>query len=135
MGHIIQGQFDGSFSAFGETFYLERAERHFDEGTFKFHSIIFPASSAEFDFSRVQWETLRFKDLYRDSFIQVSISDKRYGVCLKFFFIAKRIKGWWDIVFSLRYPISDTTDIEVSPEKVEYLQLVTGKKKRGIKFP
>ncbi|XP_068693194.1 disintegrin and metalloproteinase domain-containing protein 10-like [Montipora capricornis] len=72
MGHIIQGHFDGSFSAFGETFYLERAERHFDEGTFKFHSIIFPASSAEFDFSRVQWETLRFKDLYRDSFIQVT---------------------------------------------------------------
>ncbi|XP_067056132.1 disintegrin and metalloproteinase domain-containing protein 10-like [Acropora muricata] len=63
MGHIIHGQFDGSFCVFGETFYLEPAQRHPDVGTHKSHSIIFPASSIEFDFSSIDWKTAHVNSL------------------------------------------------------------------------
>lgn len=74
MGHIIHGQFDGSFCVFGETFYLEPAQRHPDVGTHKSHSIIFPASSIEFDFSSIDWKTahvnsLNYSLIYQASFV------------------------------------------------------------------
>lgn len=62
MGHIFEGKFDGSFFAFGESFYLEPAERYFHFKT-SFHSIIFPASSVHFKSSGIQRKMARFKDL------------------------------------------------------------------------
>ena len=67
MGHIINGQFDGSFSAFGQTFHLEPAQRYTGLKTSKFHSIIFPASSVQFDFSKIQRKMARFKDLHHST--------------------------------------------------------------------
>ena len=48
MGHIFEGKFDGSLFAFGESFHLEPAERYFHFKT-PFHSVIFPASSVQFN--------------------------------------------------------------------------------------
>ena len=62
MGHIFEGKFDGSFFAFGESFHLEPAERYLHFKT-PFHSIIFPASSVQFNSSGIQWEIARVKDL------------------------------------------------------------------------
>ena len=62
MGHILEGKFDGSFFTFGESFYLEPAERYFHFDT-PFHSIIFPASSVKFNSSGIQRKMARFKDL------------------------------------------------------------------------
>ncbi|KAJ7339636.1 Disintegrin and metalloproteinase domain-containing protein 10 [Desmophyllum pertusum] len=64
MGHILDGKFDGSFFAFGETFHLEPAERYIHSKT-SFHSIIFPASNVQFNFSRIQRKMARFKYLQR----------------------------------------------------------------------
>ena len=61
MGHIIDGQFDGSFFAFGETFHLEPAQRHIGLKT-SFHSIIFLSSSVQFNFSRIQRKMAYFND-------------------------------------------------------------------------
>ena len=62
MGHILEGKFDGSFFAFGESFHLEPAERYFQFET-PFHSIIFPASSVRFISSGIQRKMARVKDL------------------------------------------------------------------------
>ena len=62
MGHIIEGKFDGSFFAFGESFHLEPAERYLGFKT-PFHSIIFSASSVQFNSSRIQRKMARVKDL------------------------------------------------------------------------
>jgi len=62
MGHILEGKFDGSFFAFGESFHLEPAERYFHFKT-PFHSIIFPASSVQFNSSGIQRKMARVKDL------------------------------------------------------------------------
>ena len=62
MGHIFDGKFDGSFFAFGELFHLEPAERYFHFKT-PFHSMIFPASSVQFNTSGVQRKMVRVKDL------------------------------------------------------------------------
>ncbi|XP_020621423.1 disintegrin and metalloproteinase domain-containing protein 10-like isoform X2 [Orbicella faveolata] len=62
MGHILEGKFDGSFFAFGESFHLEPAERYFHFKT-PFHSIIFPASSVRFNSSGIQRKMARVKDL------------------------------------------------------------------------
>lgn len=64
MGHILNGKFDGSFFAFGETFHLEPAERYIHSKT-PYHSIIFPALSVQFNSSRIQRKMARFKDLQR----------------------------------------------------------------------
>lgn len=64
IGHILEGTFDGSFFAFGESFHLEPAERYLHFKT-PFHSIIFPASSVLFNSSRIQRKVARFKDLQR----------------------------------------------------------------------
>ena len=63
MGHIIKGKFDGSFSVFGETFHLEPVQRFIIGSNTSFHSIIFSASSVQFDFSRIQRKMARFNDL------------------------------------------------------------------------
>ena len=79
MGHIIHGQFDGSFSVFGEIFYLEPAQRHPDVGRHKFHSIIFPASSIDFDFSRIDWKTVHVNSLNYSLIHQASfVLDRLY---------------------------------------------------------
>ena len=62
MGHIFEGKFDGSFFAFGESFHLEPAERYFHFKT-PFHSMIFPASSVQFNTSGIQRKMVRVKDL------------------------------------------------------------------------
>jgi len=62
MGHIFDGKFDGSFFAFGESFHLEPAERHFHYKT-PFHSVIFPTSSVQFNSSGIQRKMVRVKDL------------------------------------------------------------------------
>ena len=62
MGHIFEGKFDGSFFAFGESFHLEPAERYFHFQT-PFHSMIFPASSVQFNTSGIQRKMVRVKDL------------------------------------------------------------------------
>ena len=62
MGHIFKGKFDGSFFAFGESFYLEPAARYFHFKT-PFHSIIFPASSVQDNSSGIQRKMARVKDL------------------------------------------------------------------------
>ena len=64
MGHIINGQFDGGFSAFGETFHLEPVQRYSSLKTTKFHSIIFPSSSVQFDFSKIERKTAHFNNLH-----------------------------------------------------------------------
>ncbi|KAL9986011.1 hypothetical protein ACROYT_G000064 [Oculina patagonica] len=70
MGHILDGKFDGSFFAFGETFHLEPAERYIHSKT-PYHSIIFPASSVQFNSSKIKRKMARFKDL-QPSMIQAS---------------------------------------------------------------
>lgn len=62
MGHLINGRFDGSFFAFDETFHLEPIERYTHFQT-SFHSIIFPATSVKFNFSKIERKMARFKDL------------------------------------------------------------------------
>lgn len=62
MGHIFEGKFDGSLFAFGESFHLEPAERYFHFKT-PFHSVIFPASSVQFNSSGIQRKIARVKDL------------------------------------------------------------------------
>ena len=74
MGHITDGQFDGSFSAFGKNFHLEPAQRYIDLKT-SFHSIIFPASSVQFGFSRIQRKMARVNDVQRLT-VQVDIACK-----------------------------------------------------------
>lgn len=64
MGHIINGQFDGSFSAFGETFHLEPVQRYSSLKANKFHSIIFPSSSVQFDLSKIERQTAHFNNLH-----------------------------------------------------------------------
>ena len=62
MGHILEGKFDGSFFAFGESFHLEPAERYFHFKT-SFHSIIFHASSVQFNTSGIQRKMALVQDL------------------------------------------------------------------------
>ena len=74
MGHILDGRFDGSFFAFGETFHVEPVERYIHSKT-PYHSIIFPASSVQFNSSRIQIKMARFKDLQRSK-VQVNSNSK-----------------------------------------------------------
>ena len=72
MGHIINGQFDGSFVVFGETFHLEPVQRYDIGLNASFHSIVFSSSSVKFDFSRIQRKMARFADLYHQVAVKVN---------------------------------------------------------------
>ena len=74
MGHIINGQFDGSFVVFGETFHLEPVQRYDIGLNASFHSIVFSSSSVKFDFSRIQRKMARFADLYHQVAVKVNNS-------------------------------------------------------------
>ena len=74
MGHIINGQFDGSFVVFGETFHLEPVQRYDIGLNASFHSIVFSSSSVKFDFSRIQRTMARFADLYHHVAVKVNDS-------------------------------------------------------------
>ena len=74
MGHIINGQFDGSFVVFGETFHLEPVQRYGIGLNASFHSIVFSSSSVKFDFSRIQRKMARFTDIYHHVAVKVNNS-------------------------------------------------------------
>lgn len=74
MGHIINGQFDGSFVVFGETFHLEPAQRYGIGLNASFHSIVFFSSSVKFDFSRIRRKMARFPQLYHNVAVKVNNS-------------------------------------------------------------
>ena len=72
MGHIINGQFDGSFVVFEETFHLEPVQRYGIGLNASFHSIVFSSSSVEFDFSRIRRKMARFPQLYHHVKVKLS---------------------------------------------------------------
>ena len=79
MGHIIDGQFDGSFVVFGETFHLEPVHRYPSIGlNASFHSIIFSSSSVKFDFLRIQRKMALFADLRNRSTVKVDPMENVY---------------------------------------------------------
>lgn len=81
MGHIINGQFDGSFVVrFGETFHLEPVQRYSIGLNASFHSIIFSSSSVKFDFSRIQRKMARFADLYHHVAVKVNNSKNVFSL-------------------------------------------------------
>ena len=91
------GKFDGSFFAFGESFYLEPAERYFLIKT-PFHSIIFPASSVQFDSSGIQRKMARFKDLQPVVAQVLTFLHKSSDIDVVVLFF-KVYKGWSGLVF------------------------------------
>lgn len=80
MGHIINGQFDGSFVVFGETFHLEPVQRYDIGLNASFHSIVFSSSSVKFDFSRMQRKMARFADLYHQVAVKVNNSKNVFAL-------------------------------------------------------
>ena len=80
MGHIINGQFDGSFVVFGETFHLEPVQRYDIRLNASFHSIVFSSSSVKFDFSRIQRKMARFADLYHQVAVKVNNSKNVFAL-------------------------------------------------------
>ncbi|PFX34886.1 Disintegrin and metalloproteinase domain-containing protein 10 [Stylophora pistillata] len=73
MGHLIDGRFDGSFYTLGETFHSEPIERYTQSKT-SFHSIIFPATSVKFNFSKIQRKIAHFNDLQK---LKHQVTNKR----------------------------------------------------------
>ena len=80
MGHIINGQFDGSFVVFGETFHLEPVQRYDIGLNASFHSIVFSSSSVEFDFSRIRRKMARFPQLYHHVAVKVNNSKNVFAL-------------------------------------------------------
>ena len=80
MGHIINGQFDGSFVVFGETFHLEPVQRYGIGLSASFHSIVFSSSSVNFEFSRIQRKMARFADLYHHVAVKVNNSKNVFAL-------------------------------------------------------
>ena len=80
MGHIINGQFDGSFVVFGETFHLEPVQRYDIGLNASFHSIVFSSSSVKFDFSRMQRKMARFANLYHHVAVKVNNSKNVFAL-------------------------------------------------------
>ena len=80
MGHIINGQFDGSFVVFGETFHLEPVQRYGIGLNASFHSIVFSSSSVKFDFSRIRRKMARFPHLRHHVAVEVNNSKNVFAL-------------------------------------------------------
>ena len=80
MGHIINGQFDGSFVVLGETFHLEPVQRYDIGLNASFHSIVFSSSSVKFGFSRIQRKMARFANLYHHVAVKVNNSKNVFAL-------------------------------------------------------